>query len=112
SRYPSPAAALPRPLQGGAPARLSRAETKVRTRQPLAEAVAHLPGHAPAIDELLPIIADELNVKEGHIATADDALRTWQSKPDFRVLGPRLGQRVQAVAGRLAADDGTIADRL
>ena len=89
-----------------------RVETKVRTRQPLAEAVAHLPGHAPAIDELLPIIADELNVKEVHIATADDALGTWQAKPDFRVLGPRLGQRVQAVAGRLAADDGTIADRL
>jgi isoleucyl-tRNA synthetase len=89
-----------------------RVETKVRTRQPLAEAVAHVPAHGPAIDELLPIIADELNVKEVRLASATDRLGTWRAKPDFKVLGPRLGGRVQALASRLAADDGTLADRL
>jgi isoleucyl-tRNA synthetase len=89
-----------------------RVESKVRTRQPLAEAVAHLPGHSPAIDELLPIIAEELNVQAVRIATGADALGTWRAKPDFKELGPRLGGRVQAVAARLAADDGTVADRL
>jgi isoleucyl-tRNA synthetase len=36
----------------------------------------------------------------------------WRAKPDFKVLGPRLGPRVQAVASALAADDGTLAGRL
>ncbi len=89
-----------------------RVETKVRTRQPLAEAIAHLPAHAPVIDELLAIVADELNVEDVRIATAADALGTWHAKPDFRALGPRLGSGVQAVAEVLARDDGALADRL
>jgi isoleucyl-tRNA synthetase len=36
----------------------------------------------------------------------------WRAKPDFKVLGPRLGPRVQVVAAALAADDGTLAGRL
>jgi isoleucyl-tRNA synthetase len=89
-----------------------RAETKVRTRQPLAEAVAHLPAHAAAVDRLLPIVADELNVKAVHLATGADALGSWRAKPDFRVLGPRLGSRVRAVASVFDADDGALAERL
>jgi isoleucyl-tRNA synthetase len=89
-----------------------RVETKVRTRQPLAEAVAHVPAHGPSIEELLPIVAEELNVKEVRLASETDRLGTWRAKPDFKVLGPRLGGRVQALAATLTADEGTIADRL
>jgi isoleucyl-tRNA synthetase len=89
-----------------------RVETKTRTRQPLAEAVAHLPAHAPAVDELLPIVAEELNVRTVRLSEGTEALGTWRAKPDFRTLGPRLGERVREVATRLAADDGALADRL
>jgi isoleucyl-tRNA synthetase len=89
-----------------------RVETKVRTRQPLAEAVAHVPAHGPQIDALLAVIAEELNVKEVRLATSADHLGTWRAKPDFKVLGPRLGPRVQLVAAQLATDDGALADRL
>ena len=89
-----------------------RVETKVRTRQPLAEAVAHLPAHAPDIAALLPIVADELNVRTVRLATSADSFGAWRAKPDFKALGPRLGKRVQALAAALAADDGTLADRL
>jgi isoleucyl-tRNA synthetase len=89
-----------------------RAETKIRTRQPLAEAVAHLPAHTPSIEALLPIVADELNVAAVRVATGADAVGTWRAKPDFRTLGPRFGARVQAVAARLAEDDGALADEL
>jgi isoleucyl-tRNA synthetase len=89
-----------------------RTETKVRTRQPLSEAVAHVSGHDPGIDALLPIVADELNVHGVRLATSADAFGTWRAKPDFKALGPRLGSRVQAVARALADDDGAVAERL
>ena len=89
-----------------------RVETKVRTRQPLAEAIAHIPGHGATMDALLPIIAEELNVKTVRVATSADAFGSWRAKPDFKVLGPRLGPRVKALASTLAADDGSIAERL
>jgi len=89
-----------------------RTETKVRTRQPLAEAVAHVSGHDPGIDALLPIVADELNVHEVRLATSADAFGTWRAKPDFKALGPRLGPRVQGVARALADDDGSLAEQL
>jgi isoleucyl-tRNA synthetase len=90
-----------------------RVETKVRTRQPLAEAIAHVPEHTADLDALLPIIAEELNVREVRFATSEDPFGTWRAKPDFKVLGPRLGARVKALAAALAADDdGAIAGSL
>jgi len=89
-----------------------RVDTKMRTRQPLAEAVAHLPAHGVEIAALLPIVADELNVKQVRLATSADAFGTWRAKPDFKVVGPRLGSRVKALATALARDDGSLADRL
>ncbi len=89
-----------------------RAETKVGTRQPLSEAVAHVSGYDRGVEALLPIVADELNVHDVRLATSADAFGTWRAKPDFRALGPRLGPRVQTVARALADDDGSIAERL
>ena len=89
-----------------------RTDTKMRTRQPLAEAVAHVSGHDPGVEALLPIVAEELNVHDVRLATSADAFGTWRAKPDFKALGPRLGPRVQAVAAALAADDGTLAEAL
>src|SRR5205823_2292496 len=36
----------------------------------------------------------------------------WRAKPNFRVLGPRLGPRVKDVARVLERDDGTLAGHL
>jgi isoleucyl-tRNA synthetase len=88
-----------------------RVQAKVRTRQPLAEAVAHVPGSTRGLGDLLPLVAEELNVKEVRLATAADRFGTWRAKPDFKVLGPRLGSRVKALANALAID-ATIAERL
>jgi isoleucyl-tRNA synthetase len=89
-----------------------RTETKTRTRQPLAEAVIHVAGDHAALAPLLPIVADELNVKTVVFAESVEAFGRWRAKPDFKVLGPRLGPRVQQVAAALAADDGTLAATL
>jgi isoleucyl-tRNA synthetase len=86
-----------------------RVEAKTRTRQPLAEAVVHLAGERGALGPLLQIVADELNVKRVEFAASADELAGWRAKPNFKVLGPKLGPRVQEVARTLADDDGTLA---
>jgi isoleucyl-tRNA synthetase len=86
-----------------------RAETRVRVRQPLPEAVVHHPGDDDALRPLLPLIAEELNVKEVVLARSADAFGRWRAKPNFRALGPRLGPGVKDVARALAADDGAVA---
>jgi isoleucyl-tRNA synthetase len=87
-----------------------RVDTKTKTRQPLAGAVVSVPGHVGDLGDLLGVVAEELNVKEIHIADSADRFGDWRAKPRFNVLGPRLGQRVQALAAALAADaDGSFA---
>jgi isoleucyl-tRNA synthetase len=94
-------------------ARRVRVESKVRTRQPLAEAIAQVPDRTADLDLLLPIVAEELNVHDVRFATSADPLGTWRAKPDFKVLGPRLGARVKALAAALEADaSGSVAGRL
>ncbi len=89
-----------------------RVETKTRTRQPLAEAVVHLAGDHDVMREVLSLVADELNVKSVVFAGSEAAFGTWRAKPDYKVLGPKLGPRVKEVARLLAADDGGIAASL
>jgi isoleucyl-tRNA synthetase len=89
-----------------------RTETKTRTRQPLPVAVVHLPSAPGSFDSLRDTVAEELNVKKVDIAGSAEVFGRWRAKPDFKVLGPRLGPRVQAVGAALAEDDGTLAGRL
>jgi isoleucyl-tRNA synthetase len=51
-------------------------------------------------------------VKRIELTDAEGAFGGWRAKPNFRVLGPRHGPRVQAVAAALQADDGTLARSL
>jgi isoleucyl-tRNA synthetase len=89
-----------------------RVETKTRTRQPLAEAVVHHAGDHRALTGILPLVADELNVKTVVFAESEASFGSWRAKPDFKVLGPKLGSRVKDVAARLVADDGSVATAL
>jgi isoleucyl-tRNA synthetase len=80
-----------------------RTETRVRTRQPLLEAVVHFPGDPRLLQPLLELIAEELNVKEVRFAESVSGFGRWHAKPNFKVLGPRLGARVKEVAAALRA---------
>jgi isoleucyl-tRNA synthetase len=92
--------------------RTVRTDAKVRVRQPLSRAVLHVSGAGDRLQPVLDLIAEELNVKEVVFAESAEELVEWRVKPNFRVLGPRLGQRVQVVAAAMAADDGALAARL
>ena len=92
--------------------RTVRVQTRTKVRQPLAEAVIHYPGDHTALEPLLDLVADELNVKRVVFAESTAELGRWSAKPNYRTLGPRLGSRVKEVAVLLAGDDGRLAAEL
>ncbi len=92
--------------------RAARTEAKVRVRQPLSRAVVHVPGDPARLEPLLDLIAEELNVKRVEFAGTAEELAGWRARPNFRLLGPRLGRRVQEVAAALRDDDGSAAGSL
>ena len=64
--------------------RTVRTETKTQVRQPLAEAVVHLPGSLGGLEPLLDLVADELNVHRVVFAESDglsaDGMRSRTSR--------------------------------
>jgi len=92
--------------------RTVRTDTKVRVRQPLSRAVVHYPGDHRALRPLLDQVIAELNVKEVQFAESAEQLAGWRARPNFRLLGPRLGPMVKEVARALAEDDGSIGGAL
>jgi isoleucyl-tRNA synthetase len=89
-----------------------RTEARLRVRQPLARALIHVSSDPGDLEPLLPLVAEELNVKEVAFAESAEELSGWRAKPNFRILGPRLGPRVQALAAALAKDEGSLAGTL
>ncbi len=85
--------------------RTARAEARVRVRQPLRRALLLHPG-VELSDEVRGEIAQELNVKTLEDVSSLSQLITWRVVPNFRVLGPRLGPRVNSVKAALAVADG------
>jgi isoleucyl-tRNA synthetase len=86
--------------------RAARTDARVRVRQPLARAVVVMPAsEADDLRGLEGLVAEELNVKEVEVARGIEELVSYSVKPNFRILGPRLGARVRAVASALAALD-------
>jgi len=86
--------------------RSARTDAKVKVRQPLARALLlYADGVAPS-DDVLAEVASELNVKSLEAVDTLSGLITWTAAPNFRVLGPRLGPKVNEVKAALASADG------
>jgi isoleucyl-tRNA synthetase len=87
--------------------RAARSEASVRVRQPLSRALVFLPADAPEI--LRDIVAVELNVDEIDRADELGEVIEFELVPNFRELGPRLGERVKELKPALAALDAAAA---
>jgi isoleucyl-tRNA synthetase len=72
----------------------------------------HVPGSHDILRPLLVTVAEELNVKDVAFVESAESFGRWRARPNFKVLGPRLGDEVKAVAADLSADDGTSAGAL
>ncbi|HVM26911.1 MAG TPA: isoleucine--tRNA ligase [Mycobacteriales bacterium] len=85
--------------------RTARAESKVRTRQPLGRALVSAPGWSDLPQELRGLVATELNVGGLEPLSGEGDLVDVSVKANFRSLGRRFGKRVQEVARAVAAAD-------
>ena len=83
--------------------RAARAESGVKTRQPLGRALVSAPGWSALPEDLRAHVADELNVRS--IETLADAgdLVSVSFKGNFRVLGKTFAKRTPEVAAAIAA---------
>ncbi|MDQ1697235.1 MAG: isoleucyl-tRNA synthetase, partial [Frankiaceae bacterium] len=83
--------------------RAARAESGVKTRQPLARALVSAAGWSTLPDELRRHVADELNVRSVDTLSAGEDLVSVTYKGNFRVLGKAFGQRTPQVAAAIGA---------
>jgi isoleucyl-tRNA synthetase len=94
--------------------RATRAESGVKTRQPLGRALVGAAGWADLDGELRGQVAEELNVEgTGALAEAGGELLEYRAKGNFRALGRRFAKRTPLVADAIAkADAASLAARL
>lgn len=82
----------------------TRAQSKVKVRQPLARAMIVADAEArAAIDAQRDIITDELNVKEIEFVQREGELVTYRVLPDLKKLGKKLGADLPKVKAGLSA---------
>ncbi|WP_433548079.1 isoleucine--tRNA ligase [Streptomyces sp. CA-294286] len=86
--------------------RATRAESGVKTRQPLSRALVAANGFAALSPELRAQITEELNVSSvAPLSEVGGSLVDTTAKANFRALGKRFGKGVQDVAKAVAAAD-------
>jgi isoleucyl-tRNA synthetase len=81
-----------------------RKEHKLKVRQPLplAEVACQSIAHLEFLKSQQHLIAEELNVKKVHFHTDDHLFVTLQAKPNFRILGKKVGKKMPEVQKRVS----------
>ncbi|MBN2489537.1 MAG: isoleucine--tRNA ligase [Planctomycetes bacterium] len=85
----------------------ARSHHRLKVRQPLRGAQVCLadPALAGEVSKLAPTIAEELNVKTVTFPASVEDCVHYEVRPNFKVLGPRLGSRMPLVKKALGAAD-------
>jgi len=82
--------------------RSMRAKTNLKVRQPLARlAVPASPETRRLIEQMNDVIVEEVNVKAIEFVDESSPIVRKTANPNFKVLGPRFGKNVNAVAKRI-----------
>lgn len=85
--------------------RSAREQVRIKVRQPIAEVL--IDGkYEELISDLVPLIKEELNVKEVVFAKHLDEFMDYSLKPNFKVAGPILGSKIKFLGKALAEVDG------
>lgn len=80
--------------------RASRELEKIKVRQPIKEVL--LDGkYKNTIEDLVPLIKEELNVKEVIFTEQLDSYMNFILKPNFRTAGPALGSKIKIFGNKL-----------
>jgi isoleucyl-tRNA synthetase len=84
----------------------ARAHAKIKVRQPLAEAVVVADGRErQAIERLVEMVREELNVRLVRFVDAADELGEYEAKANYRTLGPLFGKAMPLAAEAVSALD-------
>ncbi len=88
--------------------RAARESVRIKVRQPIQKVL--IDGkHEEEIGDLVPLIKEELNVKEVVFAKNLNEYMDFSLKPNFRVAGPVLGPRIKDFGKALSELDGSVA---
>jgi len=88
--------------------RAARESVKIKVRQPIQKVL--IDGkHEEEISDLVPLIKEELNVKEVVFAKNLNEYMNFSLKPNFRIAGPALGPKIKDFGKALAELDGSLA---
>jgi len=81
-------------------ARAAREAAGIRVRQPLGQMRVTVPASVarPALDALLPLLAEEVNVKDVTVVASDEQLVRLKARPNFASLGKVHGRQTPAAA--------------
>ncbi|WP_028129193.1 isoleucine--tRNA ligase [Selenomonas sp. AE3005] len=85
--------------------RASRNETNIKNRQPVAH--MYVNAERELSDFFKEIVEDELNVKEVVFKEDMEEYLSYSFKPNFRVLGPKVGKQIGAVKAALSKLNGS-----
>lgn len=87
--------------------RSARESVKIKVRQPISKVL--IDGkHQAVIDNLVPLIEEELNVKEVKFEKDLNQYMNFSLKPNFRVVGPMLGKQIGQFGKELSALDASV----
>lgn len=91
----------------------ARANVGVRVRQPLSaiEVILAQPDQAEGLAPLLALLQEELNVRQVRFSTEPERFVSFKVKPDFKVLGKKLGKDMKACQSALAGMEGALVRR-
>ncbi len=84
--------------------RAARSEAGVKVRQPLARALVYLPPGSPVPPP--GVVEDELNVDRVEATAELGDVLAYELVPNFKLLGPRIGKRVQELRAAMTSVDG------
>ncbi len=82
--------------------RAARNQANIKNRQPLSHLL--IVGGEVISDELLGVIADELNVKEVKYADNAEEFVSYEVKPQLKTLGPKYGKKLGKIRELMATD--------
>ncbi|MCG8538642.1 MAG: isoleucine--tRNA ligase [Clostridia bacterium] len=88
--------------------RASREAVRIKVRQPIQKVLVD-GKYQELVSDLVPLIQEELNVKEVVFAKDLKEFMDFSLKPNFRVAGPKLGKNIKAFGSALGALDASVA---
>lgn len=88
----------------------ARRLSNIKVRQPLAkcELVLSSPEMKDKVSPYMDIVKEELNIKEIEFSDQPELYVNYEIKPNYKLLGPKLGSKVKLLAKALSSVNGAI----